>query len=183
MANHSEQYPSGTLSRENLMKFFSITGKSGNFQYTPGHESIPDNWYKRAIGDEYSIPDFLADVLDFGEKYPPLLDVGGNTGKVDSFTVLDLGSVTKGVYSATDLANGNNLECYALPNSQAALPDILLGAATTQGTLNQALSPLRTTVSQRLADLACPQLGAIDDNQFNVYPGYDRCPNGCSNYS
>ena len=42
---------------------------------------IPDNWYKRAIGNEYTIPGFLADVVDFGEKYPPLLSTGGNTGK------------------------------------------------------------------------------------------------------
>jgi hypothetical protein len=183
MANHSETFPSGMLSRANLMKFFSITGTSGNFKYTPGHESIPDNWYKRAIGDEYSIPGFLADVLDFGEKYPPLLDVGGNTGKVDSFTFLDLGSVTKGVFNAADLAQGNNFECYALQISQAALPDVVGGAATSQGTMNQLLSPLTTFVSKRIADLGCPQLGAIDDNQFNVYPGYNKCPNGCNNYS
>jgi hypothetical protein len=63
------------------MSFFSITGESGNFQYTVGHDRIPDNWYKRAIDVEYTIPGFLADVVDFGEKYPPLLSTGGNTGK------------------------------------------------------------------------------------------------------
>ncbi|CZR55070.1 uncharacterized protein PAC_04956 [Phialocephala subalpina] len=182
MANHSETFPEGSLSKEQLMSFFAITGKSGNFKYTVGHERIPDNWYKRAIGDEYTIPGFLADVLDFGEKYPPLLDVGGNTGKVDSFTFVDLGSLTKGVFAAGDLLHGNNLECYGLQVSQAALPDILGGAETDIGDLTQVLKPLSDTVAERLLGLGCPKLDGIDKSQYNIFPGYNNCPNGCSGY-
>ncbi|KUJ24283.1 putative aromatic peroxygenase [Mollisia scopiformis] len=183
MANHSAEFPEGSLSKAQLMSFFSITGKSGKFVYTVGHERIPDNWYKRAIGDEYTIPGFLADVLDFGEKYPPLLDVGGNTGKTDSFTPVDIGSLTKGVFSAADLLEGNNLECYALQISQAALPDILGGAETNIGDLTQILKPLSDNIAENLLGLGCPTLNGIDDSQYDVYPGYNNCPNGCSGYS
>jgi hypothetical protein len=75
------------------------TGESWKFKYTPGHEHIADNWYKRDIGDEYTIPGFLVDILDFGEKYPPLLGVTGNTGQTDSLTIVDPGSLTKGVFN------------------------------------------------------------------------------------
>lgn len=43
MANHSAEFPEDSLSRFQLMFFFSITSKSGKFTYTPGHERIPDN--------------------------------------------------------------------------------------------------------------------------------------------
>lgn len=51
MANKSAAYPEGYLDGAVLNSFHAITGKPGNFKYTPGHERIPDNWYKRAIGD------------------------------------------------------------------------------------------------------------------------------------
>lgn len=54
MANHSEADPAGRLSKSVLKTWFSITGKYPNFKYTPGHERIPDNWYRRAFGDEYT---------------------------------------------------------------------------------------------------------------------------------
>lgn len=164
------------------MSFFSITGKSGSFKYTVGHERIPDNWYKRAIGDEYTIAGFAVDTLDFGIKFPPLGSVGGNTGKVNTFTGVDLASVTKGVFDSKTLFEGNNFECFALQIAQEALPDILGGAQTTIGTLNQVLSPFNTAVTARLAGLACPQLDGIDESQYNIYPGYNKCPNGCTGY-
>jgi hypothetical protein len=165
-----------------LKSFFAITGESGNFKYTVGHERIPDNWYKRAIGDEYTIPGFLADVLDFGEKYPPLLSTGGNTGTPDSFTFVDIGSVTKGLFNLATLADGNNFECYALQVSQNAIPDILGGSQSSIGNLDSALKPLSDTIITRLQGLGCPKLESIDQNQYNVFPGYNKCPNGCTGY-
>ena len=44
MANKSAQYPEGRLDRYSLMSFYAITGESGNFQYNPGNERIPENW-------------------------------------------------------------------------------------------------------------------------------------------
>jgi hypothetical protein len=130
MANHSDQFSRGSLSKEQLMSFFATSGESGSFTYTAGHECIPDNWYKQAIGDEFTYRDFLADVLNYAERYPPPLDVGGNTGKVNTFTPVDLSSLTLGVYSAANLFQGNNLQYYAHQITQDTLPDVLYGSAT-----------------------------------------------------
>lgn len=179
MANHSEEFPSGSLSKKDLMSFFSITGESGNFKYTVGHERIPDNWYKLPIGDEYTIPGFLADVVNHAEKYPSFLDIGGNLGKGDTFSQVDFGSLTKGIFNSADLLKGNNLECFVMQASLAALPDVAGGTSTNVG---NALQPLSDTVVERLAGLSCPQLNGINEDEFNKFPGYNKCPNGCTNY-
>ena len=183
MANHSDAFPEGSLTKEQLMSFFAISGESGNFKYSPGWERIPDNWYKRAIGDEYTIPGFLADVLDHAGKYPPFLNISGNTGSPNSFFTADLRSLTSGVFSGADLLDGNNLECFLLQVSQAPTPDSLGGAETQIGIKDQLLTPLRTTISERLGALACPKLDNIDKSQYNFFPGYNNCPDGCSGTS
>jgi hypothetical protein len=60
--------------------------------------------------------------------------------------------LTKGVFNAGDLLKGNNLECFLLQISQAALPDIAGEESDTGNTV----SPLTTTVAERLAGLVCP---------------------------
>ena len=55
MSNKSEEYPEGSLKGDVLMSFFSmIKNADGSFTHSPDNERIPDNWYKRAVGDEYS---------------------------------------------------------------------------------------------------------------------------------
>ncbi|APA09849.1 hypothetical protein SS1G_05925 [Sclerotinia sclerotiorum 1980 UF-70] len=179
MSNKSAEFPEGSLTKRDLMSFFAITGESGNFQYTPGHERIPDNWYKRAIGDEYSIVSFLADVVDFAVQYPPLLNIGGNTGKPNTFTPVDLRSLTNGVFETGTLLEGNNLECFVFQIAQAALPDIARGSLIN---VVDAIQPFSDIVTQRLAGLGCPQLNGIDQSTFNNFPGYTNCKNGCSSY-
>lgn len=56
MANHTAEYPDGILNQDVLRSFFAITGDSGSFENQHGWERIPDNWYRRAIGDEVGIP-------------------------------------------------------------------------------------------------------------------------------
>jgi hypothetical protein len=57
MSNKSAEYPEGYLDGDVLKSFFSITGgPDTGFTWTEGNEWIPDNWYKRAIDDEYTIP-------------------------------------------------------------------------------------------------------------------------------
>ena len=118
MANKSAEYPEGYLNGETLKSFFSITGPPGNFKYNPGNERIPDNWYKRAVGDEYTIPYFNMDLTSAALQYPEFLDIGGNTGKVNTFTGLDINNLTGGVYNAQTLAQGNNAMCFAFQNLQ-----------------------------------------------------------------
>jgi hypothetical protein len=52
-------------------------------------------------------------VLLYAERYPPLLDISRNTGEVNTFTPVDLSSLTMGVYDVASLFQGNNLQCYA----------------------------------------------------------------------
>lgn len=127
MSNKSAEYPEGYLNGEVLKSFFSISGEPGSFTWTEGHEAIPNNWYKRAIGDEYSIPYFAIDLNVAALEYPQFLDVGGNTGTVNSFTGVDLQNLTGGVYNLETLAEGDNAMCFAYQFAQQAAPDLLKG--------------------------------------------------------
>lgn len=47
MSNHSAEEPSGFLDGETFKQFFAVTGNYPDFQWLPGQERIPDNWYRR----------------------------------------------------------------------------------------------------------------------------------------
>jgi hypothetical protein len=66
MANKSEEHPMSLPNGEILGSFYSITGDYPSFQYTPGYEKIPDNWYKRNLVDYYTIPYLAEDSLAMG---------------------------------------------------------------------------------------------------------------------
>ncbi|KAK5170829.1 hypothetical protein LTR04_003088 [Oleoguttula sp. CCFEE 6159] len=157
MANKSSEYPEGRLSKSVLKSFFSITGPDNNLKYTPGWEKIPDNWYTRHRA-----------------QHPEFLNVGGNTGTTNSFTGVDVSSLTGGVYNAQTLLQGNNLMCFAFQAAQQGAPDLLKGvfADTTA-----ALSKLSGAVASATSGLGCPQLAAIDAAQFSKYPGYVKSKN------
>jgi len=170
MSNKSEEFPEGSLSKEVLMGFYamdySTSGSEYNFTYQVGWERMPENFYKRAIGDEYTIAGFVLDVLDFGIKDPRLLSVAGNTGTVDSLTPVDIGSLTKGVFDAATLLQGNNLECFIFQTIQAAGPDVTANPNSAIG------APLSNTILNILSGFGCPQLQSIDQSQYDIYPGY-----------
>lgn len=130
MANKSEEYPEGKLDGEVLKQFFSITGNDGNFKYTPGWERIPDNWYKRNLVDEYTIPYFQVDLTNMALQHPEFLSVGGNTGKVDTFAGIEPTDLTGGVFNSATLLEGNNFMCYAMQLVVQQLPDVLSGLLT-----------------------------------------------------
>lgn len=101
--------------------------------------------------------------------YPGIVRVGGNTGTTNSFTGVNLGDLTGGVFNAGSLAEGNNGACFLLQASMAGLPDIsnpLLGAVgSVLGWAKQQLGPLSSK-------FGCPQLANFDNQLFNPYPGY-----------
>ncbi|KAL8751460.1 MAG: hypothetical protein Q9184_006063 [Pyrenodesmia sp. 2 TL-2023] len=171
MSNKSAQYPSGYLSKENLKSFFAVSGQSGAFTYQPGWERIPDNFYKRAVGDEYTIADFNLDVLQFALQDPRLLSVGGNTGTTNSFTGLDPTALTNGVFNGATLAEGNNLQCFIYQLIQAEAPGLLTGV---YGDLTKALQPLMDNLEENMEGLGCPQLMEVDESFYEKYPGYMR---------
>ncbi|GME35481.1 hypothetical protein GTA08_BOTSDO05233 [Neofusicoccum parvum] len=168
MSNHSAEEPNGYLDGNQLKQFFSVTGESGNFQYTPGYERIPEEWYRRPSSNQYSLVSVVADLAIGFVRDPSTIKFGGNTGTPNSFVGVDVGDLTGGVYNADTLLEGNNLGCFFLQAAQAGLPDILNGVLSD---LAPALDLLNSAVSPVLADLACPQLEQYNQGLFNQFPG------------
>jgi hypothetical protein len=168
MGNKSAEHPEGVLNQEVLKSFFSITGESGSFTWTEGYERIPDNWYKRAIGDEYTIPFFLTDVIAAALEYPQFLDICGNTGEPNTFTGVNIDDLTGGVFDASTLLQGNNLQCFVFQALQQGSPDVLGGLLTD---VAGALSTLGSAIDDLISGLGCPKLEKYDVSQFDQYPG------------
>lgn len=168
MANHSAEYPEGRLSKSVLKSFFAFTGEEGSFQYSVGHERIPENWYRRAIGDEYTIPFFIEDVILAAKGYPIFLQIGGNTGTTNSFAGVDPTDFTKGAYELSTLTEGNNLFCYAVQIAVQQAPDILFSLVSD---VSSAVSQFNTAAGNALSGLGCPQLTGINTGDLSQYPG------------
>lgn len=175
MGNHSEEHPSGKLNGELLKSFYSITGDDGNFQYTPGHERIPDNWYTRNAIDAYDVVGLNVDALFMTTQHLEFVTIGGNTGKKDSFVGVDPANLTSNVFNVDNLLQGNNLLCYGLQSTIQILPDILSGLFTD---VDQATSVLGPALNNATNSLGCPALNNIDKAQFGQFPGYTDSYNG-----
>lgn len=174
MSNHSEEFPGGYLDEKNLFSFFSIYRhpENGSIYHVPGYERIPDNWYKRPVGSEYTLVDVVTGVLKYGQKYPEVLAIGGNTGKVNSFTGVNLANITGGVYNAQNLLQGNNLACFIYSAVvQQAIPSQL---QFIYKTLTPVVDSLLKTLTGSFSSLnvGCPQLQNIDwPALYAKYPG------------
>lgn len=168
MSNKSEEHPDGYLDGDTLKSFFSITGEPSSFVYKAGNERIPDNWYKRAIGDEYGLALLATDIADAALEHPQFLSVGGNTGEVDTFTGVDIEQLTDGAYNSKSLLEGNNLACFTFQASQAAAPDILKGLF---GSVTKPLAQLNNAVDNAISALSCPQFSKLDTSQLYQFPG------------
>lgn len=96
----------------------------------------------------------------FALKDPSVLNIGGNTGTVNSFVGVDLNDLTGGVFNAENLVQGNNLACYFYQLIKIGYPT---GLASALAKLNNFLAPLLTS-------LGCPQLD-FDGDQLSQFPG------------
>jgi hypothetical protein len=116
MSNKSEENSEGYLNGDILMSFFPMTKNDvGSFTNNLSHELISDNWYKRAIGNEYGIPVLNINTVEAGLKYTKFLSIGGNTGKVNSFVGIQPENISEGFFNAQSLTEGNyNLACFAM---------------------------------------------------------------------
>lgn len=89
LANRSAEEPRGILTPEVFMQFFSYArDENGALQYTYGHERIPDNWYRRANDNPWTLTDIVISTSQQCQSYPSNCKVGGNTGEVNSVRVL-----------------------------------------------------------------------------------------------
>lgn len=160
MSNHSAEYPNGLLDKETLKSFFAITeAADGTLSWQPGWERIPDNWYRRPLGtvNEYSPASFALDLVKIAAAVPEAVSVGGNTGKVNTFTGVDLGDITGGAYHTTDLTNPKKFVCYFYQITLALVPDFLRSESL--GTvLGSALNLLHSKIDP-FVDPSCAKIG------------------------
>ena len=100
--------------------------------------------------------------------------MGGNTGTVNSFTGVNVGDITGGVYSAQSLLEGNNALCFAFQAAKQAVPSVL------EGLLQSVITPVLTLVNNNinpvLSTLNCPALTQFNQSAFNQYPGASYRP-------
>ena len=169
MANKSAENPEGLLTGDVLQSFYSVTGDYPDFTYTPGHEAIPDNWYKRNPVDYYTIPYLSIDSNTMALAHPQFLSVGGNTGTVNSFTGIDPENLTGGVFTTSNLLEGNNAACYGFELGLQEAPDIL---QSLYSDVTSALDTLSSAFQSVTSELGCPTLSSVDMAQFSQFPGY-----------
>ena len=162
----------GILNQEVLKSFFAISGPRNNFVYTPGWERIPDNWYRRST--PYGLVETTADIVATGLSYPYIVAVGGNTGRVNTFTGVNLGLLTGGVFNGATLLQNNNLICFLLQTARFATPDLITGP----GILPNLLAPVVAAVNNLVGTLtgtlnlfSCPNLRTFDKSVFDIFPG------------
>ncbi|KAI1513835.1 Dimer-Tnp-hAT dimerization containing protein [Pyrenophora tritici-repentis] len=167
-ANHSAKYPEGYLNGETLKSFEGVTGSPGSFKWASGRERIPENWYRRAFGNDYGIAEFTLDAVGALKALPYMAVVGGNTGKPNTFTGVNIADLTGGVFNAETLLEGNNLMCFAFQAVNSAAPDVLKGLL---GNVLLAVQSLTDALNPILATLACPQMGKYDKSLFSKFPG------------
>jgi hypothetical protein len=96
--------------------------------------------------------------------YPKFFDVGGNLGKPNTFTGVDLSNLSGGIYNAGNIGKGNNAFClayqFALTLESDLAKDLLTEAGGAAGTA--------------IATLGCPLLAKINKNQLQKFPGYTK---------
>jgi hypothetical protein len=101
-------------------------------------------------------------------KYPELVRIGGNTGKPNTFTGVDVDDLTGNVFNAATLLEGHNSMCFAFQAASEAAPDILRGLV---GNALLAVQKLTNALAPVLQTLGCPELAKYDASLFKAYPG------------
>ncbi|SPO27775.1 uncharacterized protein UTRI_10184 [Ustilago trichophora] len=101
------------LDEKNLLAFFAVERTDQGLKYTPGHERLLPSWTRRPLGATFGLDDIVLTLLHAASIDPSLLSVGGNAGKVNTFTGVDVGNLTGGVYNLeTLLKDPQALACY-----------------------------------------------------------------------
>ncbi len=141
-ANNTPEHPDGTVSKETLASFFGVEIQGdGSLKKKPfGHEQIPDYWYKRAR--PYTVPDFLPDYAELLKADNRTAIIGGNTNGTNTFSGVDTGNYSGGVYP--DLVEGNSFTCFYYRFASGFLKDRL------QNKVGPGLQHLGSTIQQVL---------------------------------
>lgn len=71
LANHTSEHPEGILTQDVFKKFFAVYDNGqGDMEYRKGHETIPENWYRKPV--EYGLIPLNLDLIDWILKHPVL---------------------------------------------------------------------------------------------------------------
>lgn len=160
-ANYSAAYPNGRLDKSTIKTFFACgTNPDGTLFAKPGHEQIPPYWNKRP--QLYGFPEIAADIAILAARAPSGFAVGGNTGKVNTFTGVDLTDLTGGVMGTKAFTDPQKVSCYLHQILNLAWRDFLKGSLvqTLVGTVLVPLVQLVNSVQQTI-DPACPSHGVL----------------------
>lgn len=123
---------------------------------------------------DYGFAQLSLDIVSLQLKYPKLGSIGGNAGKVNTFTGVDLANLTSGVLDSTTLLDNNNLMCFALSAVKLASPTYL---NKLYGTAGAVINLLLNAVNVPLLSLSCPQWTDLTWNEGgmeNMFPGAKR---------
>ncbi|KXT10410.1 hypothetical protein AC579_7840 [Pseudocercospora musae] len=145
LANYSVENPSGALTHDILKNFFGVSGDRFNFTYQAGHDRIPENRYKTTV--DYGLVQLNLDVVYFVTRYPHFASVGGNVGKVNSFTGVDLADPAGGVLNGLDLLKSNNLLCFVLEVVNFAGERLVREVYLASCIANISAAPITSTIS------------------------------------
>jgi hypothetical protein len=84
-----------------------------------------------------------------------IYSIGGNTGTVNSFTGVDVGDLTGGIFNAETLLEGSNLMCFVFEAVKTLAPNFL---STIFSVLEVPLELITDTLGSALLGLSCPAL-------------------------
>ncbi|KAF2167170.1 hypothetical protein M409DRAFT_54361 [Zasmidium cellare ATCC 36951] len=175
MSNHTAEEPAGYLDGYNFKSFFGVAGEPGNFTWLKGQERVPERWYRRPSYAPYEAQDVVGDVAIGYLAYPDTLKFGGNTGKVNTFTGLNVANISGGILDVSTLFTGDNFACFSFQLLQQGIPNFLDNAindlAPVTDLINKYVGPI-------VGGLSCPQLGNLSIGLFDQFPGYKYSPTG-----
>ncbi|KAJ7491729.1 hypothetical protein B0H11DRAFT_1859130 [Mycena galericulata] len=172
MADFSASTPSspdGILTKDILMSFFGFTSTSSSasdtLHYTPGHERIPDPWYRRPT--DYTHANAASCIDAIGRADPRALLPGGNMGAVNGYEPMNMSELTGGVYTDETVLQGNNLRCFVFQVLQLVMRAQAAGAAAF-------LAGSSLSIADSMEEWMCPKLEGLNERMYERYPGYKK---------
>lgn len=71
LSNHTKNNAEGVLTQEVFKCFFAVYEDTrGNLEYRPGHETFPENWFRRST--DYDLVSLNLDIVSWVMKHPEL---------------------------------------------------------------------------------------------------------------
>lgn len=151
--NHSDGSIDGYLTHEIVYSLYGVTSDPVPFTYRPGHERIPDNWYRRP--EPFDLLAHLEELARWIGWCPALGSIGGNLGAPNTFAGLNLEDPMSGLWNLQGFLEGNNFFCFFLEMLKAVSPSFT--------------NNLYATLFGIIGDLGCPQAGGLAQGGIPLY--------------